>query len=201
MMDHLKNPLAARLPQVIQQKANDANYARGQAYPCTVKTVMGAIVTVNFELNSGATLPNTTMPIAGNIYARAPIQPGCKGVAMSADTYLGGMSGLGGGVADTSQRANLSTLIFFPIGNTAWPEVDGDTYVITGVGSKGVLLRSGDLTVTFELSASGIAINLNGMNMTITNGDIIVDTTSFKTHEHSGVETGGGASGPPIPGT
>jgi len=197
-MEHLKNPLALSMNQFVSGKSADALQGQGQIYPCTVTKVTGAIVTVNFEVQTVQTIPQATMPVAESIYLRLPIQVGDKGVAMTADTYLGGISGLGGGTADTTQLANLSTLIFVPIGNSGWPSVDANAVVITGVGTDGVLLRSGDATVTFKLTSSGIAINLNGMTMTVTNGDVIADGISLKTHVHTEVMTGGGNSGPPL---
>ena len=199
MTANLKTPLAVSLNEFSKSKFDDFLQSKGRALPCVITAVTGAIVTVKFEITGPFTLPQVKMPIAESVYGRMPIQVGDKGVALTGDVYLGGVSGLGGGVASFTQQSNLSTLIFFPIGSTAWPAVDQNAYTLTGVGASGVVLRSGDLSVTLTLTANGIAINLNGHSLTVTNGDVIADGISLKLHKHGGVQSGGGNTGPAIP--
>jgi hypothetical protein len=63
------------------------------------------MVTVAFELHDTPyVFPNVTIPLFGPQYIRYPMQPGDKGIVIPADTYLGGVSGQGGGVADLTLR-------------------------------------------------------------------------------------------------
>ena len=106
-----KTPVARSLELFANRKVRGALAALGQSLPATVVSRTGGIVTVKFALTSPYTLPNVTVPIVGSEYVRLPIQAGCPGFVMSADAYLGGMSGLGGGTADLSPRGNLSMLV------------------------------------------------------------------------------------------
>lgn len=192
----------------------------GKAIPATVKSVSGAIVTVNFEV-SGMTLPSVEMPLFGPEYVRYPIQVGDKGVCLPADFYLGQMSGLGPGTADQSLRGNLSTLVFFPIGNKNWSAVDAQA--VTIYGPNGVVLRDSnshstltltpsDITGTAQtqfqigvgsntitISSSGITLTGGGVSIQITSSGVTIDGVDFLTHAHSGVTTGPGVTGPVVP--
>lgn len=159
MSDNSKKiPFAASLNSAAMQKAQDAIQLMGKALPASVVSVAGQIVTVKFELNGVFTLPHVTCPIYGAEYARMPTQIGDKGVVIPADFYLGGVSGLGGGVAGFDQRANLATLIFFPIGNTGFAAVDANAVVL--YGPNGVVVR--------DTSSASI--------MTLTPGNIVFTT-------------------------
>lgn len=139
-----------------QARALDQIQLTGKALPCSVVSVSGAIVTVKFEVKSIYTLPNVTVPLFGPIYIRYPIQPGDKGVVLPADAYLGGMSGLGGGTASVTRRANLSALVFLPFGNTDWATVDPQAVVI--YGPNGVVLEDTQKQTTFTLTPNSILI-------------------------------------------
>lgn len=156
MSDGQKTPLAQSLNTLASKRINDSRQLLGKALPCSVTAVSGAIVTVKFEIQSNFTLPETTMPLFGPEYIRYPIQPGCKGLAIPAAAFLGGMSGLGGGVADLSIPGNLSALVFFPIGNTDWSTVDPDA--VTIYGPNGVVLRNDDSDSTLVLTPSSIIL-------------------------------------------
>ncbi|MEX3914895.1 hypothetical protein AB4Y43_01425 [Paraburkholderia sp. BR10872] len=155
-MDHLRIPLAPALNEFAAKSINDAFQMTGKGLPCSVVSVSGAIITVKFEVNSQFTLPNVTVPLFGPEYIRYPIQKGDKGAVVPFDAYLGGMSGLGGGVADLTQRANLSTLVFLPIGNKLWTSVDPNA--VTIYGPNGVVLRDTGSNSIITLTPSSIAI-------------------------------------------
>src|ERR1700743_7474 len=117
-----KTPFQRSMNRFAEQKALSAIQITGKSLPASVVAVDGSIVTVKFEIqantsNSPFTLPNVTCPLAGPECIRYPTQSGAKGMVVSADAYLGGMSGLGGGVASLGLQANLSALVFFPFGN------------------------------------------------------------------------------------
>ena len=156
----LKTPLGSALNAFTRNKIADAMQLAGRSLPCSVVEVDGQIVTVKFELNSPFTLPQVTMPIFGAEYIRFPTQVGDRGFVVPADAYLGGISGLGGGVADLSQRANLSTLVFFPIGQKNFTAVDPNAVVV--YGPNGVVLRNTASDTVFTLTPSGLDITTTG---------------------------------------
>ena len=144
----------------------------GQSLPASVVSRKGGIVTVKFEIastpNSPYTLMNVTVPIVGSEYVRLPIQAGALGMVMTADAYLGGMSGLGGGVADLSPRGNLSMLVWTPIGNTAW-QAAIDDMAAEMYGPNGVNLYTADKSNVLKVTSGGIAVTLpGGSNFKIT---------------------------------
>lgn len=171
--NHLKNPLLQSLNQFAQKKAISRIQELGKALPCSVVSVNGAIVTVQFNVNSEFTLPQVTIPLFGPIYIRYPIQPGDLGIVIPADAYLGGVSGLGGGVASLTARNNLSALVFLPIGNTAWSEVDPNA--VTIYGPNGVVLRDTASGSIFTLTPTTIAIS------TPNSYEVTCGATTFKT--------------------
>jgi hypothetical protein len=135
-----KIPFNQSINEFVTTKVRELIHQTGRSLPCSVVSVSGAIVTVKFEVTDDVfTIPNVTMPLFGPEYIRYPIQPGDKGVALAADAYLGGMSGLGGGVASLTQQGNLGTLVFFPIGNKNWTKVDPKA--VTIYGPNGVVMR------------------------------------------------------------
>lgn len=151
-----KTPLARTLEQFTARKIGGALALEGQSLPASVVSVQGSgIVTVKFEIvGPTPTLPNMMVPVAGSEYVRLPIQPGCLGWVMSADTYLGGVSGLGGGVADLKKRANLSMLVFSPIGNKNWsPSEDPNSLVL--YGPDGVIIRNAASTSSIKITPAG----------------------------------------------
>lgn len=210
-------PLSNTLPEFARRKAADAIQQTGRSLPCSVVSVSGSIVSVKFEVNSVFTLPNVTVPVAGPEYIRMPIQPGDKGFVIPADAYLGGVSGIGGGTADLTQLANLTTLVFDPIGNRNWkPTSNPNAVVIYGVQGGGVSLFPdvrfgpvkfvmtdtgfvivGDMALTGNLSVTG-AITATG---DITAGFGTADQVGVRTHLHLNVTSGTARSGPPAPGT
>lgn len=154
---HLKTPLAKSLSSFAEKKVNDALQLTGKGLPCSVVKVSGQIVTVKFELtNIPFTLPQVTIPIATSIYIRLPVQVGDKGAVIPSDAYMGGISGLGGGVADLTQRANLSSLTYLPISNTQWSAVDPNAVNING--PNGVVLRDTTTACTFVLTPASITM-------------------------------------------
>ena len=83
------------------------------------------------------------MPVEGSEYIRLPIQVGDKGWVKAADAYLGGVSGLGGGVASLVRQGNLAALVFAPIGNTNFATVsNANAVTIYGVNGNGVTIYS-----------------------------------------------------------
>lgn len=172
-------------------KAQEAIDLLGKALPCSVVAipVPGVpIVTVKFEIQDTTftTLPNITLPVAGAEYIRIPIQaptggtPGTLGVVFPIDTYLGGISGLGGGVADLSQRGNLSTLIFFPVGNKAWKAVDPNALTLYGAADGVVVQDTINKASTVIITPTTIALSAvnNGTQISMSNNSIQATASS-----------------------
>jgi hypothetical protein len=183
MSDALKTPLSRTLSEFTVKKVLDEIRKRGTPLPGHVVSVSGSIVTVNFDVQ-GVTLPNITMPVIGAEYVRLPIQEGDLGAAWPSSIYLGGVSGLGGGVADLTLRGNLSALVWIPIGNKNWaPPTDPNSLEL--YGPDGVILKDegGNVVATLN-TTNGFKVTFGGHTFEITSGGIFLDGTLWTTHDH-----------------
>jgi hypothetical protein len=205
MSNNQKTPFAPAIQTVIKNSINDSLQVMGQALPCHVVAVNGAIVTINFDISTPTdTYPPVTCATIGSRYLRAPIAVGDKGICVPADAKLGGVTGLGLGLTALAAPSNLGALIFVPIGNVNWPGVDPTATVIISqsgasvvtVAESGISLSYGGFTVT--INSSGINLNnfvqVNGSGVTLT-GTVTINGRSFLAHEHIGVQTGSSVSG------
>jgi hypothetical protein len=193
--DALKTPYGRRVNELALKRAGDAIQLEGKALPCSVVSGNGTFVLVKFEVQSVFTLPQVLIPVATSEYFRMPLQPGCKGVVLPADAYIGGVTGRGGGIASLDRQSNLANLVFIPVGTTSFPVVPDGFAVV--YGPTGVIIRDQASGTVVTVTGSGVTIQLTGGNVTVTGGDVIADGVSLKTHTHGGVEPGGGTSGPP----
>ena len=151
-----KTPLYKSLDAFTAKKINDALQAGGKFLPAHVVKFTGTTVTVAFDIQSDFTLPQVTMPLFGPEYVRYPIKAGDKGLCLSADTYIGGVSGIGGGTATLGDIGNLESLVFLPISNTGWAGVDITSVVV--YGPNGVVLRDSGSNSVFTLTPTSITI-------------------------------------------
>ena len=220
MSNPQKIPFARAITNKVQNEIANSGQLSPQSLPCSVTAVhANGTVTVKFEVAGPISFPSVTIPQEIARYYRPPTQIGDKGVARAADCYLGGVSGLGGGVAQyTRKGSNLSNLVFTPISNASFPAVNANANFFTApngfvaqddsgvsmitltpaliqlvVGTTTLLVNSSGVTIT----EGGNTITMTGGNMTINgnltiNGVLTVDGRSFLLHEHSGVQTGGG---------
>ena len=155
-----KTPLARSLNRFVEQKVHSYMQTVGRtSLPASVTAVNGSIVTVSFQVTSPYTLPTVTVPIIGSEYIRLPIQVGCTGMVLQADAYLGGVTGLGGGMADLSIPANLSSLVFLPLGSKKFSTTDNPNAIVL-YGPDGGILRTMDKTCSVNASSSGVAITV-----------------------------------------
>lgn len=72
------------------------------------------------------------------------------------------------------------------------------------ISSTGAQLRNNLGTTYIEIAANGKIKLVSPSSIEVTgdlnvSGDVVAGTVSLKTHIHSGVQTGGGDSGPPVP--
>ena len=216
-----KIPLAVSLANFTEQSVQEGLSGLGQVYPCTVKSVGvdgagNTVVTVNFEVNpvsstgTKITLPEVTMPIAESKYVRLPVQVGDQGIAVAASVRIGGITGLGTGLAPLAPASNLGALVFLPVSNTAWTTLDPNAVVISA--SNGAIIRTDDgkavvtiaddkitvayQTINFVIDGSKVTINGNlQVNGTINStGDISAGSVTMQTHTHQVVGVQGGLS-------
>lgn len=152
-----KTPGSRTLPLFVDAMIRKHIDKLGMALPCQVTAVDGSIVTVSFQL-SDAQLPQVTLPHFGPQYIRYPTQVGDLGVCFPADAYLGGVTGLGTGQASLIRRANLSTLVFFPVGNKNWA-APTDPNAIELYGPNGAILKDSAGHTIVTLTPSGVDIN------------------------------------------
>lgn len=190
MPSSVRQPVALNLPLVAKGRAQDESHLRGKSLPCTVAKVLGSgIVQVNLEVDADPfTLPRLTVPVAYPEYIRYPIQVGDKGYLVPADARLGGLTGLGSGVANLTRPGNLSALAFLWLGSTAWsPPEDPNSVEIYGVHQGGVIIRSAAGTNKITVNEAGITINM-GAPMTInTNGNrLTIDGNLYVSGEIQG---------------
>lgn len=211
-----KTPLALTLPQFTQKKVLDAIQLLGKALPCTVVATNGWIVTVKFEIqspnpNQPITLPQVTIPVAYPPYTYIPFQVGDPGICVPSDVYLGGISGLGGSVADLSLQANLSALVFVPCGN-ANTDAPTNANALELYGPQGVIVRDVGKNCVITLTPTTITVVGKtsitvrvGSNASITmaDGEIDISATTLKlngtvwdTHMHTDVTSGSSDTGP-----
>ena len=207
----------------IQQSLNPVSTVRareeidqdGQGLTCHVIAVSGALVTVAFDVISPWTIPQITIPKDEGPYFRNPTQVGDIGLAVPSGIYIGGLSGLGGGIADMVRRGNLSSLRFRTISSKGSPPpnqtqaiaqgpggflgqtLDGTSSVnVTGSGTV-VTIGSTTVTVTSSeivLTAGGNSVTVNSSGVAIS-GTLTINGAAFLAHAHSGVTTGSGDTG------
>jgi hypothetical protein len=174
------------LNQVAVNRARELIGNTGRALPCRVTAVSGSIVTVAFEVNAGnQTMPSITIPKNESQWIRYPIQVGDFGVTEPADAYLGGISGLGGGVAKLSQpRGNLTALMFTPCGATSFPAVNVNAAYIAG--PEGAVIQTSDGASVVTVSESGVTITAGGKTWSFTAAGFTMSTGIVsETHQHT----------------
>lgn len=180
-----KTPLGQSFNRIATQVTATAVQQFGRALPCSVVKVTGQIVAVKFEVNTpGLTLPGrVAMPIATSFYDWLPVRVGDTGVTMPADVYLGGVSGLGGGTADLTQRANMSALVFVPVAHAAWSVPNAQQRVVQG--PAGALIRDTGAASVINVTTTGITLSFGGHSVVIDSAGVHLDGILWDTHFHN----------------
>lgn len=170
-----KRPFARVINEFVDNSIDTENDRQGLILPCRVVQVSGAIVTINFELTPDAniTFPPVTCPIAESTYVRLPVQVGDYGIAISASTRLGGISGLGTGKAPLSGPSNLGGMVFVPIGNKNWSAVDPNAVNINA--PNGAVIRDTGNNATITLTPSAVTIVRGSSQITINDSGITIN--------------------------
>lgn len=214
--DYLKLPVQQSLNAIAVTRAQQEIAKQGKAFPCSVVSVDGAMVTVKFELQTGKlTLPNITIPKLESNWMRSPTQVGDLGITMSADVAISGIAGFGG-TATLAQPGNLGALFFVPISSSTSPPPNQNQAIVQG--PNGALIQSADGHTSINLTESEVVITVGGATYTFTasqmtssepvqvnsaitatgnidstGGDVSAGSVTLKTHTHQviGVQTGG----------
>lgn len=177
-----KKPLNTSLPRAMRERIQDGKFIAGQEWPCTVVSVDGAIVKISFNVASDFTLPQVICPIAESRYVRLPIKPGDQGLAVAATARLGGVTGLGAGLAPIASPSNLGGLVFLPLGNIEWNTIDPDAVVIqapngskilTDDGASEIIVDTGQVKVT----QGDVTVEITGGVVTVTADHVVVNAS------------------------
>lgn len=167
-----KKQLGLLLPQVIAGKVKDGQQLAGQGWPCHVVAVEGAIVTIAFDVSTDATLPQVTCPVAESRYVRLPIQIGDTGYVTPASARLGGVTGLGSGLAPLSLPSNLGALVFVPLGRKEWATIDANAVVVQAPNGSKILTDDGASEIIVDTGR--VRITQGDVTVTITGGVVTV---------------------------
>lgn len=185
------------------------------ALPCIVESVdltkmtisaQPTIKGVTYDQNNNPTFVNLPLlgdvpvvfPCAGGIYLTLPIAVGDEVLVIFSSRCIDAWWQSGGIQMPLEMRMHDLSDGFAIPGPRSQPNK------ISGISSTSAQLRTADGTAYIELTKTG-QINLVGpVNIT---GDLVVsgtvtggiDAIELSTHTHSGVTTGGGDSGPPVP--
>lgn len=192
MWNPQKTPLSRTLPRAATQAVLAEIEQRGYGLPCHVTAVDGQTVTVAFDCTvRGAALPPVTMAIIGAEYIRYPTQVGDKGRAEPSSVDISIATGLGpaNALPDLSTvPANLSALVFVPVGNASWT-ASPNPNALVGYGpatGAGVILQDKLVSPNFSITinSSGIILTGGGHTMTLSSSGLVIDGVTFATHEH-----------------
>jgi hypothetical protein len=133
-----KKPLKAALPEHTKSFIDDHDALIGKSMPCRItgfpyqsgSKINTSIVKVKFDVEDHFTRPEIIMPVAMARFVYFPLAIGDKGMALAVNADYGQMTGLGGGIPDASYTANLSGLVFVPIGNIEFEKVKNDLFTV-----------------------------------------------------------------------
>ena len=195
-----KTPFAVSISDYVQSKLEQNRQNFGWQLPCRVIAVNGAIVTVNFEIDTGGqyTFPPVTCPIAQSTYVRLPVQIGDFGMCISADARLGGVTGLGikGALAPLGLPFNLGALVYVPLGATDWSSVDPNAVNINA--PNGAVIRDDGNNCVITLTPTGVTV-VKGSTQVIINDTGITMYGNLLVHGtitgDNGFSISGGTSG------
>lgn len=190
------------LPGIIQ--AYDAT-----TQTATVQPAVQGIVTAPDGSTSLVSLPVVTdvpvqFPSGGGFALTFPVAAGDECLLVFASRGIDAWHALGGVQQPTGNRKHTLSDAFAMLGFRSLPRA------LTAVSTTAVQLRNTAGTSMVEIQPSGHirAVAPAGFevvgNMTVsgtitTPMDVVAGTVSLKLHQQSGVQTGGGVSGPPVP--
>lgn len=164
MSDAQKKPLVDSLNRFTSDAIQTAGDLLGKSWPVSIESIdeTGTIVTVRFEVDgAGQQFPMVTCPVLTSSYERRPLKKGDFGIVISSDLYLGGVSGLGGGIATMTPQSNLATLAFLPIGNKNFSATPNpNAYCLNG--PEGVQMQDDEGLTKMSVGPEGAVITGSG---------------------------------------
>jgi hypothetical protein len=212
--EHQQFWMQLSLNRMAVNRALEAIQNMGKSLPCVVTAIEGSIVTVEFYLDTSPwLLPSISIPKLESPWMRSPTQVGDMGLAVPAGTFLGGISGLGSGLADMRNPGNLAALYFVPISNQYSPPPnimaatvqgpDGAIIQTTLGTASSVIVSSTGTVVTFGVSSvnvgvASITLSAGGHEVILDSAGFTIDGILFDTHVHGGVTTGGEVTTGPL---
>lgn len=199
MTEYLRIPLTQSMNEAIDLRIKESIQRIGGPLPCTIKSVSGAIVTVDINVE-GPVWPPVVCTSQQSPYVREPLQPGDTGVIFPCLVDIGNISGLGSsGNSSVVEQPNLSAMVFMPTGSKNFPSVDGNKVVIRGPSGVQTGSLSGGAVMIHDSGGITIMsgnITIMGGSTNITGGDVTADGISLKLHVHTDPQ--GGDTGPPV---
>lgn len=143
-------------------------------------------------------------PSGGGFTLTFPVSAGDECLLVFASRGIDAWHALGGVQQPTAARRHALSDAFAMVGVRSVPRA------LPAVSTTAVQLRSDDGASMVEIQPSGrirsvapagfqIVGNLDVSGTITTPMDVIAGTVHLKTHQHSGIQTGGGTSGPPVP--
>ena len=162
----------AGFSRLVENKAKENKALDSESLPCSIVSISDnwAMVRVKFELEDKQ-LPEVEMPVFMFGKVRFPIAVGDKGVARASNRYLGGVSGLGGGTANSAIIGNLTGLVYEPISNTEWVQVKTEYLtVLTDISDnvyRFTATRLHDKSADMIAKINELVAGLNTTNTTI----------------------------------
>lgn len=208
-----KTWLQSSLNRLAQLRVAERIDTEGRAFPCRVKAINGALVTVAFEMDAAPyTLPDVEIPKAESPYFRMPTQIGDRGITLPGSVYLGHIAGLGGTLPKLSHVTTDADLVFVPVSNANSPPSNQNAAIVEGpegaiiqttagtassitTNQTGTTLTFGSNTI--KIDSSGITLKGAGQTVELNSTGVLVNGIPFGTHIHPGVSTGSGVTGVP----
>ncbi|MDF7675086.1 hypothetical protein PT277_05135 [Acetobacteraceae bacterium ESL0709] len=197
----LRSIPAILLQNVAERSARKSSALMSRTMPASIVSMDGRMATVRIEATNEVPFPTITVPVLESEYARAPLQPGCKGLLLCSDVNIGHLSGMNSDHPDA--RATLTNLfagIFIPFSNKNWDRLDGNVfqlYGVTGVQLNDKLHGSSTIQITnnkIVMSNGSATVTLDGGQIHL-DGQVIINGQPYKAHTHSnghnGAPTGG----------
>lgn len=143
-------------------------------------------------------------PSGGGFTLTFPVAKGDECLLVFASRGVDAWHALGGVQQPTGSRRHALSDAFAIVGVRSVPRA------LSGVSTSAVQLRNDAGTALVEIQPSGhirsvapagfeVVGNMTVSGTITTPADVVAGTVSMKTHIHSGVQTGGGTSGMPVP--
>ncbi len=166
----LVTPMVRTFNQAVGVRTQNKFQQSPQQIPANIVSASGGTVTVAAQIQGAWTIPQTQYPRAGvSEYTRPPVVAGDKGFLTSADYYLGGQSGLGGGEANFVGRANLTNMVWIPVSPktfTTSPNVSNKTHYIAGPDGAIMQDSGGKVVVQIDVPNKKVIINITDVTYT-----------------------------------